>query len=335
VILHTGVLAGLCASAVIMFFMAVGLLVAWKVAWRWDPEATSAGQLYLERQVELVGTLMRWALFISIFSLALFIYTVDEFSHLLTGAMCATGSLNANPIGWWALAVKLLLIFLGGGWLLVNHLDRSTPDFALTPLKFKLLWLLAPLVALDGVLQFLYFSGLKIDVITSCCGSLFSASGDTLISSISAMKPVKAVIMFYTFLSLTIFVELAALLRKSLCLTRLVALFSIIMFFVGAIAVVSFASSYYYKTPTHHCPFDLLQRENYYVGYPLWGSWLAATFFGLAGWSVNKISTGKIPEEIINKNLQTWLIISLTMWALFAFLISYPLLFSDFKLLSY
>ena len=35
--------------------------------------------------------------------------------------------------------------------------------------------------------------------------------------------------------------------------------------------MISFISPYIYEMPTHHCPFDVLQRGYGYVGYPLYG----------------------------------------------------------------
>ena len=40
----------------------------------------------------------------------LLVYTLEDLHGLFVGAMCATGSLNANPVGWTLLAVKLLLV---------------------------------------------------------------------------------------------------------------------------------------------------------------------------------------------------------------------------------
>ncbi len=59
-----------------------------------------------------MSTIVRYALAFEIVASLLFIYTVDDIHELFVGAMCATGSLNANPIGWSALAVKVALVLL-------------------------------------------------------------------------------------------------------------------------------------------------------------------------------------------------------------------------------
>jgi len=44
-----------------------------------------------------------------------------------------------------------------------------------------------------------------------------------------------------------------------------------------------FFSTYVYQLPTHHCPFCLLQKDYYYVGYILYATLYVGTFFGISG----------------------------------------------------
>jgi hypothetical protein len=46
-------------------------------------------------------------------------------------------------------------------------------------------------------------------------------------------------------------------------------------------SVISFISLYIYELPTHHCPFDILQAEYGFVGYPMYATLAAATLAGL------------------------------------------------------
>ncbi|HSN56739.1 MAG TPA: hypothetical protein VLT32_18860, partial [Candidatus Sulfomarinibacteraceae bacterium] len=61
------------------------------------------------------------ALWIEIGSALLFIHTADDLHDLFVGAMCATGSLNANPVGWWVLASKAAMVLLFPIWLALNR----------------------------------------------------------------------------------------------------------------------------------------------------------------------------------------------------------------------
>ena len=113
-ILHPGILALLLGSAMVLVLMILSSWTALQVLRRWDPDQADERQLSLERRTYLVSTLVHYALGFTVLSLPLFLYTLDDLHPLFTGAMCATGSLNANPIGWLALFAKLLLVLLAG-----------------------------------------------------------------------------------------------------------------------------------------------------------------------------------------------------------------------------
>jgi hypothetical protein len=68
---------------------------------------------------------------------------------------------------------------------------------------------------------------------------------------------------------------------------NLFAALSVVNFLVSMSAVVSVISLYIYRMPSHHCPFCILQKEYYFVGYPIYGAILATTVSGVgAGWTV-------------------------------------------------
>ena len=74
---------------------------------RWDLTSGSELQLALERRTYLVSTILTNAFGFQLVSLFLLVFTADRLHTQFVGAMCATGSLNANPVGWTALAVEL------------------------------------------------------------------------------------------------------------------------------------------------------------------------------------------------------------------------------------
>jgi hypothetical protein len=50
-----------------------------------------------------------------------------------------------------------------------------------------------------------------------------------------------------------------------------------VTFLVSVLSLISFISLYFYKLPTHHCLFCILQKEYGYIGYPLYPALLGAT----------------------------------------------------------
>jgi hypothetical protein len=269
-ILHPGILALLFGSALVFLLVLYGCFLGLRVIRRWDWRDTGEGQLLLERQTYLISSLCQYAFAFQLFSLLLFIYTVEEIHPLFVGAMCATGSLNANATGWPALLMKLLVFFAAGFWLVVNHYDLQTDNSPLARIKYRWLFVLLPLIGFDFVLLWRYFLGLSPDIITSCCGSLFSTSAGNGPADIIGL-PVRPMIrLFYlasgglALLNLLIFFRSAAFWRFIL------AAFAAVFLTIALLSVFSFISVYIYELPTHHCPFDMLQKEYGYIGYPIY-----------------------------------------------------------------
>lgn len=280
-ILHPGILALLVGSAIVLLMMSYAGWIGVRVLRRWDFDSSSAGQLELERATYLGSTLASYALGFQIVSALLFLFTVDDIHELFVGAMCATGSLNANPVGWTALAVKLLVLIVSPIWIVFDRLDRRAGDFPIIRIKFLALLPLVPLMAADLVLQIRYFTGLDPQIITSCCGALFSESGASLASEVASLPVRPMLIAFYGVAALFLAAALACLVSGSGLLRYLLVGLSLLILVVSLASIVSFLSLYVYELPTHHCPFDMLQKQYLFIGYPIYLFLFASVFFGL------------------------------------------------------
>ena len=115
-ILHPGILALLGGSLVTLLIMVGAGLQAVRILLFWDITSSSEEQLRLERRTWLISTLVNYALGFQVFSAVLFVFTADDIHRLFVGAMCATGSLNANLVGWLVLLLKGFLLFAAGLW---------------------------------------------------------------------------------------------------------------------------------------------------------------------------------------------------------------------------
>jgi hypothetical protein len=193
--------------------------------------------------------------------------------------MCAAGTLFASPYGYPTLILKVVGTILAGVWLIVNHADNRGRDYPLIRQKYGFLLGLTPVVLGETATQAAYFGGLRADVITSCCGSLFSAAAQGVGSELAALPSIPTKIAFYA--------VMAALLVAGMWHQRrgsggyLVAGLSALAFVVSIAALISFISPYIYEMPTHHCPFCILQREYHFIGYPLYGSLFGGAIAGL------------------------------------------------------
>jgi hypothetical protein len=194
---------------------------------------------------------------------------------LFTGAMCAVGTLNANQFGFPALMLKVGLFFLAAVWLILNYVDNRGYDYPLIRPKYALLLLLAPLAAIAAATEILYFKNLKADVITSCCGSLFSPEAEAVTADLAGMAPGAALGLFYAALAGAVLLGLAH--WRSGRFGYSLATAGGLAFIATMIAVISVVSPYIYEHPNHHCPFCILKPEYWHVGYLIYVPLFAGT----------------------------------------------------------
>jgi hypothetical protein len=280
-ILHPAIVALSVSSVLTSGMMLYSSFFGIQIIRRWDIKSGSEEQLALEKKTYLISTILSYVLFFQIVALFLFIYTADNLHNLFVGAMCAAGTLNANPYGYPTLLFKLLNFILAGLWLIVNFTDNQAYDYLLIKRKYIALIVLAPFFITEFVLQTSYFIRLEPDLITSCCGSLFCADKNSagVVSDIVSAPIKMSMVFFYGSLAATFASGVAYLAKGKLGYTFSLA--SSATFLVSCASLISFISLYFYELPTHHCPFCILQREYGYVGYLLYVALLVGVVSGL------------------------------------------------------
>jgi hypothetical protein len=271
-------LQGIALSVAGTVLLASGF--AWQILRHWDINSGSELQVRLERRTYLISTLLGFALGAELLSLLLFVQTAESLSSQFIGAMCATGVLNINAFGFPTLLLKITVFFLAAVWLLLNRVDNQGRDYPLVRVKYGLLLLIAPMTVLELAMQTRYFLGLEPEVITSCCGSLFSSENRSVAAELAGLPPKPTLIGFYMAAGLIFAVGLAFLRR--LRWGPIFAAGSLLSFAVAIIAIIGFLSLYVYENPNHHCPFCLLKSGYDFVGYALYLPLFAATAFGLS-----------------------------------------------------
>jgi hypothetical protein len=115
-------------------------------------------------------------------------------------------------------------------------------------------------------------------VITSCCGSLFSAEGAGASAGLASLPP-GPVTAAFALASLAFAVAALAFLRGRgrggpVALTGGATWLAALAFLVVKVA------PYLYELPTHLCPFCMLQGEYHHLGYAFYALWL---LLGVAG----------------------------------------------------
>jgi hypothetical protein len=331
-ILHPAILALLCAS-LLTSFMAIH--AGWhgvRILQKWDIGSGSELQLSLERRTYLVSTIVSIACAVQIFSLFLYIYTADRLHGLFSGAMCAAGTLNANGFGYPVLILKVANFLLAGVWLVVNHADTRGYDYPLIRAKYRLLLAIAPLLLLEAFFLFAYFKGLHADVITSCCGSLFSQEKPGIAGDLASLPAGPMAAAFYG--------GMAATFASGIYHYRtgrggwLFAAVSTLAFGIAAVSLVSFISLYFYELPTHHCPFCILQKEYGYVGYALYATLLGGGVTGLGAGALDPFRGRGSMARVIPSLQRRLAAATLLLYLVFTLIVSYRMLATPFRLLK-
>jgi hypothetical protein len=278
-IFHPTVIALFISSVLISFMMLYAGFYGIQILRRWDVQSGSELQLALERKTYLISTILTYVFSFELLSLFLFVYTADQLHTSFVGAMCAAGSLHVDSYGYPALIARVVNFVLAGLWLILNYADNKAYDYPLIKEKYSFLLLLAVLILGETILQANYFLRLRPDIITSCCGTLFSKEGSGGILKVGNLPSLTMKAVFY----LTMAVAGTSGLRY--CLrgkgAYLFSSLSVCTFLISMFSIFSFISLYFYELPTHACPFCFLQKEYGYIGYPIYLTLLGATISGM------------------------------------------------------
>lgn len=334
-LLHPGILSLIAGSGITLLLLSSAAVTGIRILLKWDITSSSEGQLALERKTYLVSTLVKYGLMFEVISLFLFIYTADDMHNLIVGAMCATGSLNANPYGFPSLYARVASVFLSSSWIALDYIDNKAEDYPLIRKKYMLLMFLVPVVVSSYILQFKYFRHIDPNVITSCCGVLFSEGGPHMAGSLASLPVRKTEIAFFSTFLIMVASGLAVFRGGRKPYTLILSLISIIFFAVSIISIISFISLYFYQLPSHHCPFDILQSGYYYIGYPLYAALFTGSFFGVMTGTIEPFR--KIPSlsGLIPGIQKRWALISVCAVTVFIIISLTPMVFLPFTLEGY
>jgi hypothetical protein len=329
-ILHPAILA-LVAGAAVIGLMIIG--ASWfglQIIRKWDLSSGSELQLGLEKKTYLISTVMAYAFGFQIISLFLFIHTADSLCSMFTGAMCAAGTLAVNSYGYPVFILKIVNFLFAGLWLIMNFADNRSQDYPLIRKKYLLLLVIMPFVLAEALLQAVYFFSLKADVITSCCGSLFSTEGRGTVQSFLSMPVGPVRVLFFASAAC------AAATGSYLYLTGrgayLFSSVSLITFVVSALSLMLFVSLYIYEIPTHHCPFCILKKEYHFIGYLLYAALLGGAVAGIGAGMLQPFRTIHSLSLIIPDVQRRLALVAVLSSAVFTFTALYYMLFTDFIL---
>ncbi len=331
-LLNPSILALLIVSAVVTLMLAIASTFGIQILRHWDITSGSERQLNLERRTYLISTIVAFSLLAELLSLLLFVYNAEQLSSQFVGAMCATGVLNVNQWGWPTLNIKIAIFFTGAAWLILNRSDNQAIDYPLVRIKYGLLLFILPLVAAEMVVQTIFFLQLNPDVITSCCGSLFTPEGDGVAAEVSAIEPSRALMLLAAGGAFTMLAGGWYLLRQRG--SMLFAGGSIVSFILALIAIVSCIALYIYEHPHHHCPFCILKSGHNFIGYYLYIPLFIATATALGAGALAPFRKIQSLSEIVPIDSRRLIVISMLCMLLFYAVATYSILGSPLTMMD-
>jgi len=256
-----------------LFFAFIAFINSVKIIMHYDRNATTKGQYELEKKSYLTATIIKFIFYVKIPTFIFFVYTLDNISTFLPGAMCAAGVVNATSYGTPLLFLKILNLYIFAFWIVLNREDMKYENQPYLKQKFLFFCFAFFLLVAEIIMQGLMFSALDINKVVDCCGAIFSTTDKTYMAQILGASPQ---ILLSSFYGIFLFMVVFYLLKSRYIYSILNLLFLI----VSIITLIAFFGTYIYESPTHHCPFCILQSDYDYVGYFLYIFLFIGTFFG-------------------------------------------------------
>lgn len=322
-LLNPAILALIGVSFIVALLVTLSAGFALQVVRRWDLASGSEAQLALERRTYLISTILAYAFVFEILSLFLFTYNAEQMSPQFVGAMCATGVLNVNGFGWPSLLLKITVFFLGALWLMLNYVDNKGYDYPLIRKKYGLLLVMVPVVIAETAVQSAYFLQMNPDIITSCCGSLFSPDSKGVAAEMAGLAPEPSLLLFYGAAAALLITGLVLLWRRKGGL--LFAGLSLLSFAVAITAIISFVSLYVYEQPHHHCPFCVLKSGYDYIGYFFYVPLFAAAALGLGAGVLTRFERIPSLADAVRVDTRRFTVLALILFGLFYIAATYAI----------
>jgi len=266
----------LALDFIFFFFGLIAFIISIKIVKSWDMNSTSQSQYKLEKQSFLVSTIIKYIFIVKLPLFLFFIFTLDKLSDIIIGAMCAAGVVNSVTFGSSMFFYKILNLYIFGFWLVLNNYDLKKENQPYTKYKFWLYIFGFISLLVEIYFEIDFFLSLDVSKLVSCCGTIFSAASE---SSISFIYNIDKIYFVYLFYALFLFLILAYMLKNSIA----ILLSNVFFIFISIISLIMFFGTYIYQLPTHHCPFCMLQKDYYYIGYVLYITLYIGTFYGISG----------------------------------------------------
>ncbi|RLA75705.1 MAG: hypothetical protein DRG11_00450 [Epsilonproteobacteria bacterium] len=279
IFLSNNIIALFFIQTILLLFATYSLYISIDIIRYWDFGKSTTTQYSLEKKNYLVATIIFFVVVVKIVLFLFFINSLDGLSVIVPGAMCAAGIVNANEYGTILLIFKLFTLFGFGIWIVLNKLDIQALDYPYLIKKYYLFVLLFVFICLEFIVEILYFTNISIQQPVLCCSAVFVDE-----HSVSSIFDIENILLLF-------YICYVVLLVSNIVKNSLVSFLGGLLFLVlSYFSVTYFFGTYIYELPTHKCPFCMLQKEYFYIGYVLWMSLFLGVFFSISPYIIKLLT---------------------------------------------
>lgn len=270
---HPFALAITTADCIALLFLARGSVSALRTVAVWSDGSSQPEQIRLEIDYE-AGTLSARAasVLLLLSTLLLVIAITNIFPHLVPGAMCGTGVLQAGGGLTKAFLFRLPAVALLYLWAILETLNRSRPDFPLARLAARHLLLTVPLAFLAVFQTTAGLIHLNTHSPVNCCAMVYDRiSGVSEAGNLTGMIGDKSLLLLFG--GATVLLGLLGVTgrfspaRHTGKLSLAAAITALAWGPLSAIVLVRIFAAYIYQVLNHHCPWCLFLPEHHYIGF--------------------------------------------------------------------
>lgn len=276
-ILTSGTISYLGSNIAVFTLSTIAFVGVVNILRTWDFDATTNQQYTNEKKSFLIATIINFLLIVKIILSFYLLYLTDSLVPFIKAAMCGVGVVNATSFGWELLMLKIILLMLFGLWLGIDKNDMKATNYPFLKFKFKFFILIYFLMIIELSLDLNTIVGLDTQKIVSCCSVTFSSSTQTgslfSFSRMSIGLLLSATVFLYFVFGILSFYKSKAHIGFGTI--------SLLLVYIGLLGLIYTFSPYVYELPTHTCPFCIIQKDYYYIGYLFYISLLFGSFFGI------------------------------------------------------
>jgi hypothetical protein len=293
--LNLWILARVIQAGVATALCVIGVVLGLRIARDWTPGQSSERQLALERQAELVASVMQVTLILEVLGLGLSLFVTDHLVGGIRGAMCAFGVLASTSTGFHGLFVSILTAMACGLWVVLHRFDLRIETPVLTRRKFAWLVPVGILAATDFALLIAFAWQLDFEVVASCCSVWVDAAVVNAQAGQWMLSPIWAGLIGFVAASFAAMTSAAAGRWEGRAIALTACGASVLACVAAIPAVLGVVAPHVLGTPTHFCPFCLFHSQGGGLGWPLFSSIFVGSVTGI-GLGVVELNRGALED---------------------------------------